>query len=639
MPDKHYILGMAGHIDHGKSALVQTLTGTDPDRLPEEKARGMTIDLGFAQLELASRTVAGMHYQLGIVDVPGHAGFINNMVSGIGAIDVALLVVAADDGWMPQTEEHLQILEYLGIQRAVVGLTKADRADDLAEATARLRARLAGTRYADAPIIPTSTVQGEGMDRLRETLAMVLDETPSPDDFGKPRLSVDRVFSLTGRGTIVTGTLTGGALQREQRVVVQPEGITTRIRGIQSHDQELERAVPGMRTALNLADVSLAGEGRQGVARGDVITLEDLGTPSEIFHAWVTRTSRGAAEALPLKHATRIRLHHGGTQVPARLHLVHGEQLVPGEGVLAQIRVERPLLVFMGDRFLIRNWARSATLAGGVVLEPHAVRRHYRGKGQVATLQALQEAASDPRLTLRAKLARCQSWPRREMLRQSHFSAVQIDEAIEGLVQAGQLRIAGEQIVQAAWWESAIVEAMEKVVAEHQENPHLPGLPLTRLRADLALDPPALFDALVGEMSQRGIVQVGEVLRSQSHLPELPSHLATAGKRIRQALADSNLKPPTRSDLAADKAANEALRFLVRQGEVVEVDAKVVLLATACQQAREQVRQYLTDHQTATMSQLRELLGTNRKVIVPLMEQFDREGLTVRKGNVRSLKG
>lgn len=651
MINKHYILGMAGHIDHGKSALVQALTGTDPDRLPEEKSRGMTIDLGFAQLELAARSSPDTRYQIGIVDVPGHAGFINNMVSGIGAIDVALLVVAADDGWMPQTEEHLQILEYLGIQKALIGLTKADRVNDLEQVTTRIREQLAESPYANAPIVPTAIfkdgvnlseqggVRTEGIDQLREALINLLDQTPSPADFGKPRLAVDRVFTLAGRGTIVTGTLTGGALQQGQRVMVQPQGITTRIRSLQSHDQSREQALPGMRTALNLADGSVANKGRAGIARGAVITAEDSGAPTDTFHAWLNRTSRAGAKTLPLKHATRIRLHHGGTQVPAKLHFIQGESLPAGAGALAQIRLEQPLLVFMGDRFLIRNWAKSATLAGGIVLEPHAVRRHYRSAQQLASLKILAEAVGDLQFAVDEMLARSQPILRRELLWQSHFSTEKIEQTVAALVQAGQLRVVGDYLVHSAWWISLLDRAQQMVVAEHQENPHLAGLPLTQLRSELALDSPALFDELVRDLSQQAIVQVGDALRSKSHLPELPSHLAAAGKQIRQILADSPFKPPSRKELADNKAASDALRFLIEQGEVVEIDAKVALLATTCQQARAQVHRYLTKHATATMSELRELLGTNRKVIVPLMEQLDREGLTVRRGNVRQLKG
>src|SRR5262245_7671129 len=261
----HYIVATAGHVDHGKSALIKALTGTDPDRLPEEKARGITIDLGFAHLELASpvtRPAEAGHYaspiHVGIVDVPGHEDFVKNMVAGVGAIDLALLIVAADDGWMTQTEEHLQILSYFGVRRAVVSLTKADLAADEAAAVAEIRQRLEGSVFADSPIVPTSVVTGLGLEALRETLARELSSAPPPLDIGKPRLAVDRVFTLTGAGTVVTGTLVGGRLQRGQSIAIQPSGHPARIRRIQSHGRDVDSSGPGTRTALNLADVDLA---------------------------------------------------------------------------------------------------------------------------------------------------------------------------------------------------------------------------------------------------------------------------------------------------------------------------------------------------------------------------------------------
>ncbi|MEO8426784.1 MAG: GTP-binding protein, partial [Verrucomicrobiota bacterium] len=233
MTPKHYILATAGHVDHGKSALVKALTGTDPDRLPEEKARGITIDLGFAHLELSTQDPQPSTFSVGIVDVPGHEDFVKNMVSGVGSIDLALFIVAADDGWMPQTEEHLQILSYLGVARAVVALTKIDLAEDEPASLAQLRENLRGSPFAEAPIVPTSIVSGRGLEELKSTLAAVLSHTPPPRDIAKPRLSVDRAFTLRGIGTIVTGTLTGGTLRRGQAVVIQPSGRATRIRSVQ----------------------------------------------------------------------------------------------------------------------------------------------------------------------------------------------------------------------------------------------------------------------------------------------------------------------------------------------------------------------------------------------------------------------
>ena len=279
---RHVILATAGHVDHGKSALVKALTGTDPDRLPEEKARGITIDLGFAHMELSPPDEPLPGLSVGIVDVPGHEDFVKTMVAGVGSIDVALLVVAADDGWMPQTEEHLQILDYLGVTRAVVALTKIDLAGSLeSEAVAAVGEQLRRSPFAQAPIVPTSVVTGRGLDELKTALARALAHTPVQPDLGKPRLPVDRVFTLKGIGTVVTGTLTGGRLTRGQAAVLQPGGVACRIRSLQNHKTEIEAGEPGMRTAVNLADVEPRSDAHpEGAGRGDVLTPSGLGASS-----------------------------------------------------------------------------------------------------------------------------------------------------------------------------------------------------------------------------------------------------------------------------------------------------------------------------------------------------------------------
>ena len=286
MSTRHYIIATAGHVDHGKSALVKALTGTDPDRLPEEKARGITIDLGFARLELAARNHLGGEqiYDLGLVDVPGHEDFVKNMVAGVGSVDLALFVVAADDGWMPQTEEHLQILTYLGLERAVIALTKIDLvAGHEASAIQQVRDQLRGTPFAAAPIVPTSVVSGRGLEELKTALTKVLAETPPPRDLGKPRLPVDRVFTLRGLGTVVTGTLNGGTLARGQAVVLQPSGQAAHVRSVQTHHHDVAAAGPGTRVALNLPELAVADKTAAAgeVARGQVVTLAGLGGPGE----------------------------------------------------------------------------------------------------------------------------------------------------------------------------------------------------------------------------------------------------------------------------------------------------------------------------------------------------------------------
>src|SRR6187549_1115791 len=374
----HYIVATAGHVDHGKSALIKALTGTDPDRLPEEKARGITIDLGFAHLELKSPAAgpaeAG-HYtssiHVGIVDVPGHEDFVKNMVAGVGAIDLALLIVAADDGWMPQTEEHLQILSYFGVRRAVVALTKVDLAADENTAIADVRTHLEDSVFAEAPIVPTSVVTGQGVDALKSTLARELAAAAPPRDIGRPRLGVDRVFTVAGAGTVVTGTLVGGQLQRGQAVVIQPGSRPARIRRMQSHGKDVELSVPGTRTALNLADVDPGA----GVHRGDVITLPDLGSSNDCLDVRLDISARATRS---MKDGVRVRVHYGSGNVPAHVALAGAKELPVGERRLAQLRLEAPVFLCAGDHLTIRDWSEQQTLAGAVVLDPDASRRSFR---------------------------------------------------------------------------------------------------------------------------------------------------------------------------------------------------------------------------------------------------------------------
>src|SRR5580658_921677 len=384
---RHFILATAGHVDHGKSALIKALTGTDPDRLPEEKLRGITIDLGFAHLELRDPAGGGAPIVLGIVDVPGHEDFVKNMVAGVGSIDLAMLVVAADDGWMPQTEEHLQLLSYLGVTRAVIALTKIDLAQDEQAATAAVRDRLAGTPFAKAAIVPTSVVASRGLDDLKAALARTLANAPPPADIGKPRLPVDRVFKLQGIGTVVTGTLTGGELRRGQTVAIQPIGKTARIRNIQSHNRDVEASVPGSRTALNLSLDSV-----DDIHRGEVITLNDFGMPSDVLEVLIEISSR-AVHAI--KDDARVHVHHGSGSVAARVAFRKPRSLAPGERSVAQLRLEAPAFVLAGDRFIARDWAERNTLAGGIILDPDGNRKLFRGEARAQFLDSRAESPGD----------------------------------------------------------------------------------------------------------------------------------------------------------------------------------------------------------------------------------------------------
>ena len=638
-----FILATAGHVDHGKSSVVKALTGIDPDRLPEEKARGITIDLGFAHLELPAPAGAANQppFHLGIVDVPGHEDFVKNMVAGVGSIDLALFIVAADDGWMPQTEEHLQILNYLGVTRAVVALTKIDLATDEAAVIAALREKLRGSPFAEALVVATSTVTGRGFDELKTTLARVLAQTPPPRDFGKPRLPVDRVFTLRGFGTVITGTLTGGTLKRGQAIVIQPAGQATRARTLQNHNHDVESAGPGTRTAVNLPDVALRSETQlDGVGRGDVLTVAELGAAGNTIDVVLEKSPRASGGAARLlKDGALVRVHHGSANHRARVCLLDRKPLAPGERVIAQLRFEAPVFVFTGDRFIIRDWAEQETLAGGVVLDADASRRTFRREKQRKFLTRLAAAPADVRECVAAWIERDGVANRAELLLKSLFSAAAITAAVNELTAAGLVVVAGELVADAAQWRGLRQRAEAAIDAIHQTHPELPGLPLNQLRAELepVLPMPEVFDALVADLTRGGFRQSAAAIQRATHRPALPPNLAAAGARLRAALAAKPFEPPSRKELAPDAVAQLALRFLLQTGEAVELGAEAVLSADAFARATEIVKGFLRAQGRATVSELRQPLGTSRRILVPLLEKLDRDGITQRQGDWRVL--
>lgn len=646
MTKRHFIVATAGHVDHGKSALVKALSGIDPDRLPEEKARGITIDLGFAHLELPCDPPEQGTLRLGIVDVPGHEDFVKNMVAGVGSIDLAMLIVAADDGWMPQTEEHLHILTYLDVRHGVVALTKIDLTSDQGRAAAtQIRGQLKGTAFENAPIVPTSTVTGAGLNDLKGALSRLLTAMAPPRDLGKPRLPVDRVFSLHGVGTVVTGTLTGGSLRRGQQVVVQPSGATTRIRSIQSHNREQDGSVPGTRTALNLPDVNV---GDRGIARGEVVTIDGLGAPSSIADVLihkVARVVRNPNTARPVKDNLVIRVHHGTGNVAARLSLLgdtpqSGSAIEPGGASLARLWFDEPVFVFAGDRFIIRDWSEQATLAGGIVLDPDPGRARLRSEAQRTLLEARAQKLEDPYVFALSQLLRDHAVQSSQLLVKSRFTASEIQQAVARLATEEVILHTGEWLVERLWWDQLRKKAAGLVQAEHCAHPERLGLPLNQLRTAVATELPAtaLFDVLLRAVCRDGYVQEGTILRFGQHRPALPSHLLAAGNRLRELLSAKAMEPPSRNELAPNPAAQQALKFLLDTREIVELSDDVVLLASSFTKAVELVRRHLREKGPATVSELRQALGTSRRIMVPVLERMDRDGLTLRQGDRRILK-
>jgi selenocysteine-specific elongation factor len=629
---RHFILATAGHVDHGKSALIKALTGTDPDRLPEEKLRGITIDLGFAHLELREPADPAPPIALGIVDVPGHEDFVKNMVAGVGSIDLALLVVAADDGWMPQTEEHLQILSYLGVTRAVVALTKIDLAQDEQVTTAAIRERLAGTPFAAAPIVPTSVVNARGLDDLRAALLHTLADAPSPADIGKPRLPVDRVFKLQGIGTVVTGTLSGGTLRRGQSAGIQPAGKSARLRNIQSHGRDVEAIAPGSRTALNLSLDAV-----EDIHRGDVVTLAELAGPSSVLDVRIEISARATHV---IKDGARVHAHHGSGAVAARVAFHERAALAAGERAVAQLRLEAPAFVFAGDRFILRDWAERLTLGGGIVLDPDGNRKAFRTEARAKFLAARAASPTDALTFVASEVAYRGAVHTPQLLRRSRFSDPAISEAVSRLARDGVVVAAGDRLVDAALWHALRREAAEVIDARHRAHPEESGLPLNDLRAALQDDLPKaeIFEPLVADLCAKDFVRAGAAVRRASHHPALTPQLQVAGGKIRAMIAAKPLDPPSRKDLAPDAASQQALRYLVQSGELVEINVEIVMSVEAVKQATTMVRDFIRKHGPATTSDLRQMLGNSRRVAIPLLERLDRDGITVRQGDKRALR-
>ncbi|MBV9999188.1 MAG: selenocysteine-specific translation elongation factor [Verrucomicrobia bacterium] len=636
---KPFILATAGHVDHGKSALVEALTGVHPDRLPEERERGLTIDLGFGRLDLCSPDEPGTIYRIGVIDVPGHEDFVRNMVAGVGSVDLALLAVAADDGWMPQSEEHLQILEYLRVTHAVVALTKADLQPDLSGTTAEIRQRLAGTAFAGAPIVPVSIVNGRGFDALRAALIAVMRTLAPVLDIGKPRLSVDRSFSRKGIGTVVTGTLTGGVLRRGQALVIQPSGWPVRVRSLQNHGRDVDFSPPGTRTALALTDLP-----PEGIHRGDTITLPGLGHASATLDAMVVRSPRlspGRSPAISLKSGSLVWVCHGTASAPARVVFLAPDQtLAPGESGCVQLRFEKPVYAWLGDRFILRDAANQITLAGGTILEPQGNRRRFRRGDHREWLAEVIKDPANPVHVARALLKRDRVLRRADLLAAARFSAAETGAAVAQLATEAAAVLTETYALDADWRQEQRRRAQNRIDAEHRLHPESAGLPLVGLRKELppVFAEPELFSALLAALADAGYTRTGERISRRTHHRTLPAHLQAACNRVQATLLDNPLEPPSRSILTPDPASQAALRYLRDQGDVVELSQEIYLPRLGYARLKKAVTRHLETHGSATASELRQALGTTRRILIPLLEKLDRDGVTRREGDRRKLR-
>jgi selenocysteine-specific elongation factor len=542
---------------------------------------------------------------------------------------------------MPQTEEHLQILSYLGVCRGIVALTKIDLAVSEDASRGQIREKLSGTPLAEAPIISTSTVSGRGIEELKLALAYELSQMTAQPDISKPRLAVDRAFTLRGAGTIVTGTLTGGTLKRGQGVVTQPANTPARIRTVQSYNQEVEQALPGSRVALNLPDLQTGDSSHSGatVSRGDVVTLSQFGRASDTIDVLLDMSARSAQTRL-LKEGTRVWFHHGSGNFPASVYFLGTSVLLPGQRALAQFRFDSPVFAFAADRFILRDWSEQHTLAGGVILDAEASRRGFRCDQRRQFLQTRADRPDDVIAFASSEMERVGAVKLQDLLLKTRFSAAEISQAAQKLVDDGKAIIQQDAIIDIGFWRDNRHAALAAIDAAHKLHPEEPGLRLSDLRQLLSkkMSPTNWFDAIVADLCSVDCVKVGVAIRRWTHRPALPERLQAAGARLRTSLSNTGLEPPSRKELTPDPLSQQAMRFLLQTGEAIEIGDDVVLNAEHFHRAIDAIRSYLRSRGGATVSELKQVLKTSRRVMVPLLEKLDRDGITLRQGDKRVLR-
>lgn len=628
------IIGTAGHIDHGKTSLVKALTGVDADRLKEEKARGITIDLGYAYSPLPDGAV------LGFVDVPGHEKLIHNMLAGATGIDYALLVIATDDGPMPQTREHLSILHLLGIDCGAVALTKTDRvaAERITTVTHEIRELLSGTSLAHSPVFPLSAVSGEGIAPLRAHLEQTALELAAPSRAGHFRLAVDRAFTIAGTGTVVTGTVFSGEVRVGDKLVVSPPGIAVRVRGIHAQNRAADIGYVGQRCALNLAGVQFE---KDDVHRGMWLLEAPVHAPAQRFDAHFELL---AGEQQALRHWTPVHLHIGASDVMARLAVLEGDAIAPGGAVLVQIVTDKPVCALNGDRFILRDQSATRTLGGGKVLDPFAPARHRRTPARIAALQGMRIAAHD-----QALLAAAADSPNGlDLARFAQARNIRETEA-QQLWQALPVHIVMTPLSTFAFtpanWSTLKQRVLARLQQEHAENPDFIGPDRTRLQrmASPALAR-AVFGALLDELLATGLTsQSGPWIHLPDHTITLTATEQKQWQKILPLLQTEPFQPPRVRDIAVTLSRNEdevrmLLRRMARVGDVYLVAHDHYFTRQSVAQLSAIIENLAQTHDGVTAAQFRNQINTGRKLAVQILEFFNRIAYTRRTGDKHRLR-
>ncbi|MFP3927969.1 MAG: selenocysteine-specific translation elongation factor [Desulfobacteraceae bacterium] len=631
---KQTILGTAGHIDHGKTSLIRALTGIDTDRLKEEKERGITIELGFAHIALPSGET------LGIVDVPGHEKFVKNMVAGATGIDLVALIIAADEGVMPQTREHLEICHLLEVKHGLVVLTKIDMVDQewlemVHEDTAEF---LEGTFLEDAPIVEVSSVTGQGVEDLIQVLDILVQEVPEREPGTIFRLPIDRVFIMKGFGTVVTGTTVSGAVRTGEEVTVYPGRIDARVRGIQIHNREVEEARAGQRTAVNLQGVEKAQ-----LQRGDVVAARDSLRTSYMLDVVV--------ELLPsaprkLKNRAKVRFHTGTAEVLSMVVLLDRDHLEPGERGFAQIRLDRPIAVLAGDRFVLRSYSPVRTIGGGRILNPLPLKKKRYSEAALKELEVLEQGEPVSIVEQFVRNARFKGLEQRDLLFLANIKENRLEEILQGLrsekrvVQYDKERKA---YIHSDFYEEARREVLETLDRYHKDYPLKAGLSKEELRSRTAgARNQKLFNYMIQRLLQEGrIDQEKEILHLKEHKVTLGRDQEKIKKEIEEIYREGGLQPPYFKELEKrfpGESARDVLQVMAKEGVLVKVKEDLYFHREAVEDLQGRLVEFLKTHGEITTPQFKEMTGSSRKYTIPLIEYFDLNQVTVRVGDSRVLR-
>ncbi len=631
----HLIVGTAGHIDHGKTTLVKALTGTDTDRLKEEKERGITIELGFAHLDLPGLP------PVGIVDVPGHEKFVHHMVAGVAGIDLVLLVIAADEGIMPQTREHLDICRLLGVGAGLVVLTKADLVEpDWLEMVGQdVASFLAGSFLEGAPIVPVSSTTGSGIPELRGAITRLLGRVPARATTGIARLPVDRVFTMKGFGTVVTGTLMAGRLDVGETVEVLPARIESRIRGIQVYGRAVDAARAGQRTAINLQGVE-----KSSIERGAVLSRPGSLEPSFLMDA---RLSCLKSAPKPLASRTRVRLHLGTSEILARVILLGRKELMPGEEAMVQFRLESPGVALPRDRFVIRGYSPVVTLGGGELVDTRPSK--HRQFSQTALEHVSIMAGSDPvsAVPLLVGETGLAGAARDDLARRLNIETGTMHNLLVSLVKKGTLlEVPGAPPL---WLHRGESDEFEKGALGllgdfHAAEPLKPGLPKEELRSKFPTAAPRVFATLIDLLAKRGKLVVDhDLVRLGSHRVQLRVDQEQVKGKVEAVFARTGLQPPALDTVAREllldpKTLKEAIGLLLAAKKLVKINEEILMHEQNLAPLRAKVSEFLKGGAKMGMPEFKEISGVSRKYSVPLLEYFDRSGLTIRVGDQRVLR-